>query len=107
MDRIMEWISGIDLESIGIQKHLIVAALIGTLLNIPKNIKSKIQKTTLVILTTIMCTILTPLVLEVLANMGWKVSQGSSFAIAGLIGVIGISTLKKYIVDKLNKNKDE
>lgn len=109
MNKITEILLSINLLDIGIQKNLLISALVGNLLNIPKNIKSKIQKSILVLLSTIMSTILTPLVIEILSAVGLKISQGSSFAIAGLVGVVGISTLKKFIVDKLNKNnsKDE
>jgi hypothetical protein len=104
MNKVIEWLSSVDLINIGIQKNLLLSALIGNLLNMPRNVKSKIQKTILVLLSTIMSTIMTPFILELLSTLGLKITTGSSFAVAGLVGIVGISTLKKYIVDKLNNN---
>lgn len=109
MNKILEGLATFNLMDIGIQKHLLVSSLLGTLLNLPKNVKNKFHKAALILISTTMSTILTPLVIEILGNIGMKISQGSSFAIAGLVGIVGISTLRKFLIDKLNNNtkKDE
>lgn len=108
MKTILEFLSNIrfDATVLGIQKNLLLAALIGVVSNLPKNIKSNFILAVHIVTGTLLSTILTPTIISLLESIfSIKMAPESAYGIASLIGIVGVSTIKKLIVDKLSSNK--
>lgn len=101
-----------DATSIGIQKNLLLAALIGVISNLPKEIKSNFKQAVHIIVGTLLSTILTPMIIS-LIDIIFKTTlpPQSGYGIAALIGICGTPALKRILLRKLegtnNTNKDE
>lgn len=95
-----------DMQTIGIQKDLLLAALVGVVANLPKDIKSNFQQAVHIIVGTLLSTILTPTVIALTEQIfSLKMPPQSGYGIASLIGIIGVSSIKKIIISKLTSNK--
>jgi len=91
-----------DSASIGIQKDLLLAALIGVVSNLPKEVKSNLHQAIHIIVGTLLSTIMTPMIISLIEMMSGKIMPPSSgYGIAALVGILGINTIKKIILSKL------
>jgi len=97
-----------DATSIGIQKNLLLAALIGVVSNLPREVKSNFRQAVHIITGTLLSTILTPMVISLIeVFMDKSLPPQSGYGIAALIGVLGVSTVKRILISKLTSKKDE
>jgi len=110
MKNFLEYLYNIkfDATTIGIQKDLLLAALIGVVSNLPKEVKSNFKQAVHIIVGTLLSTILTPLIISLLEMLfGTKLPPQSGYGIAALIGIVGINTIKKILINKLTSKKNE
>lgn len=97
-----------DSASIGIQKNLLLAALLGVISNLPSNIKSNFAKATYLIIGSLLSTILTPFIMLVIESIfKVKMPPESGYGIAASIGIIGLDTIRKFFINKFSKNKEQ
>lgn len=109
MRTILEYLYSIkfDSASIGIQKDLLLAALIGVVSNLPKEVKSNFKQAVHIIVGTLLSTILTPMIISIIeVSFGINLPPQSGYGIAALIGIVGINTIKKILISKLTSNKN-
>jgi hypothetical protein len=107
MKHILDFLAHIrfDASFLGIQKNLLLAALIGVVSNLPKNIKSNFFLAIHIVTGTLLSTILTPTIISLLEHLfNIKMAPESAYGIASLIGIVGVNSIKKIIVDKLSSN---
>lgn len=109
MKALIEFFNAIrfDVTLLGIQKNLLLSSLIGVLSSLPSNIKSKFLMTIHILVGTLLSTIMTPGVLSITETL-FKVTldNSASYMISALLGILGTSTIKKIIVNKLTKEDD-
>lgn len=108
MNRILEFMYDLkfDTESIGIQKNLLLAALLGTISNLPKEIKSNFKQAVMIVTGTLLSTILTPLVMNAIEGFTHStLPPESGYGISALLGIIGTNNIKKLIIKKLGKDE--
>jgi hypothetical protein len=92
--------------TIGIQKDLLLASLIGVISNLPKEVKSNFKQFVHIITGTLLSTILTPMIIIIIEKfLNIKLPPESGYGIAALIGIVGINTIKKFLTEKLTANK--
>jgi len=97
-----------DMQTIGIQKDLLLAALIGVVANLPKEVKSNFQQAVHIIVGTLLSTILTPTFMSLTEQIfNVKLPTQSGYGIAALIGIIGVNSIKKIIISKLTSKKTD
>jgi hypothetical protein len=95
-----------DTKTIGIQKDLLLAALVGVVANLPKEVKSNSRQAVHIIVGTLLSTILTPTIIALTEQMfNITMPPQSGYGIASLIGIVGVSSIKKIIINKLSSSK--
>jgi len=101
----------INSEAIGIQKDLLLAALIGVVSNLPKEVKSSFKQAVHIITGTLLSTIMTPMVIGLVESVfHTTLPAASGYGIASLIGIVGIGTIKKILISRFStptEKKDE
>jgi len=111
MKSILEFLLSIrfDATVLGIQKNLLLAALIGVISNLPKEIKSNLLLAVHIVTGTLLSTILTPLIMVLIGQIfNTTLAPEMGYGIASLIGIVGVSTIKKLILNKISsKIKDD
>jgi hypothetical protein len=110
MKQFLEFLSSIrfDTTVLGIQKNLLLASLIGVVSNLPKNIKSNFLLAVHIVTGTLLSTILTPFIIVMIEHLlTVKLPVASGYGIASLIGIVGVNSIKKLIVDKLGSSKSK
>lgn len=110
MKSLLEYIYNMkfDATSIGIQKDLLLAALLGVVSNLPKEVKSNFHQAVHIIVGTLLSTILTPMTISLIDSIfNTTLPPQSGYGIAAMLGIIGLNTVKKILINKLTSKKDE
>ncbi len=108
MKSILEFLYSIKFnsEAKGVQKDLLLAALVGVVSNLPKEVKSNFKQAVHIIVGTLLSTILTPMIVSLINQvLHIKLPPESGYGIAALVGIMGINSIKKIILTKLTSTK--
>lgn len=108
MRELLEYLYSIKFnsEAIGIQKDLLLAALIGVVSNLPKEVKSNFKQAAHIIVGTLLSTILTPMVMAIIEGvLNIKLPPESGYGIAALVGIVGVNSIKRIILSRFTSTK--